>query len=138
MVVDDRARLRLHGRLRDVLGDEDANTLMDELGSLARDQSATRNDLLAVESRMRNDMSDLRGEFADLRGEFADLRVEFADLRADFGILRGEFGELRGEFGDLRAEVAERLEQHTRSMLVTVVGSMATIAGIAFGAARLG
>lgn len=46
--------------------------------------------------------------------------------------------ELRTDFADLKTTVAERLEDQTRHLMFGMIGSMATIAGIAFGAASLG
>ena len=131
MSVDDRARLQLHTRLGQVLGDETADTLMEELGSLGREQLATRSDVHKLGSELRVEMAELR---SDLTTDMAQLRT---DLTTDMARLRGEFGGLRGEFSGLRAEVAERLEAQTRTLLLAFVGMMASIGGLAFGAARL-
>jgi len=153
MSVDDRARLQLHTRLGQVLGDETADTLMEELGSLGREQLATRSDVHKLGSELRVEMAELRSDLTtdmaqlrtDLTTDMAQLRTDLTtdmaqlrtDLTTDMARLRGEFGGLRGEFSGLRAEVAERLEAQTRTLLLAFVGMMASIGGLAFGAARL-
>jgi predicted nuclease with TOPRIM domain len=106
MTVDDRTRLQLHRRLEEVLGAEEADTLMAHLPPVTWQDIATKQDLRTLGAELRGEMADLRtelrGEMAELRGE---LRGEMAELRGEFTELRGEFAGLRGEFAGLRAEV---------------------------------
>lgn len=69
MAVTDRAKLNLYKKLIEVLGQEDADTLMD----------------LVFEARARS----MRP------GHDTDLRVEIAALRAEVGELRAELARLR-------------------------------------------
>jgi hypothetical protein len=75
MAIDERARFALHTRLRDVLGEEEATTLMSGLAPRTWDEVATRQDLEALRADLRAEMADLRAEMAGLR---ADLRGEMA------------------------------------------------------------
>jgi hypothetical protein len=68
MAIDERARFALHSRLRDVLGEEEATTLMSGLAPRTWDEVAKREDLEALRADLRAEMADLR---ADLRGEMA-------------------------------------------------------------------
>ena len=73
MAVDERARHELHGRLDDVLGREEATTLMSLLRPVGWADVATKHDLDSLSSQLR---SELRGEIGQLRGEFhRDLGV---------------------------------------------------------------
>ncbi len=114
---------RLHERLHPLIGEEEADALLDEISPpdpitrewvrgelepfVTKDHLDLR--LEGLEGRLRGEMGELRGEMGELRGE----------LRGEMGELRGEMGELRGEIGKLDAKMAERFRQHT---IVTVVG----------------
>ena len=118
MAITDAQRHRLHQRLEETLGPDEANTLMEHLPPVGWADVATRRDLDAAtaltSSELQRSMAELRGEMADLsgklRGEMADLRGE---LRGEMADLRGELcgemadlrGELRGEMADLRGEL---------------------------------
>jgi predicted nucleic acid-binding Zn-ribbon protein len=127
MAIDERARYALHDRLRDVLGPEEATTLMAALEPLGWTDVARRGDL----TDLRGEMTELRGEMTDLRGEMtelgAELRGEMAELRAE---LRGEMAQLGGA---LRSEMAA----HTRTVVFAMIGTNATLVALAFAAARL-
>ena len=112
MSTNDKARLELHRRLEEVLGAEEASTLMSHIPPVTWDQVATKDDLRALEASLRSEISvsasGLRAEMADLRTEMAELRTE---LRTDMADLRTE---LRTEMADLRTDMADlRTELHT-------------------------
>ena len=80
MAVDERARHDLHGRLDDVLGREEATTLMSLLPPVGWADVATKHDLDSLRIELRAEIGQLRGE---LRGEIGQLRGEFhRDLAA--------------------------------------------------------
>ena len=80
MAVDERARHELHGRLDDVLGREEATTLMSLLPPVGWADVATKHDLDSLRIELRAEIGQLRGE---LRGEIGQLRGEFhRDLAA--------------------------------------------------------
>jgi hypothetical protein len=74
MAVDERARHELHGRLDDVLGREEATTLMSLLPPVGWADVATKHDLDSLRIELRAEIGQLRGE---LRGEIGQLRGEF-------------------------------------------------------------
>jgi predicted nucleic acid-binding Zn-ribbon protein len=138
MAIDERARYALHDRLRDVLGPEEATTLMAALEPLGWTDVARRGDL----TDLRGEMTELRGEMTDLRGEMtelgAELRGEMAELRAE---LRGEMAELRaelhGEMAQLGGALRSEMAAHTRTVVFAMIGTNATLVALAFAAARL-
>ena len=71
MSVDDRAKLNLYKKLIEVLGQEEADTLMD-LVFEARARSMRHGD---SEPDLRVEVAGLRAEVAELRGEIARLRA---------------------------------------------------------------
>jgi len=80
MAVDERARHELHGRLDDVLGREEATTLMSLLPPVGWADVTTKHDLDSLRIELRAEIGQLRGE---LRGEIGQLRGEFhRDLAA--------------------------------------------------------
>jgi hypothetical protein len=62
MAIDERTRHQLFLRLEEVLGDEDANTLMEHLPPVGWADVATKTDLLDLERRV-----DLRFELTEER-----------------------------------------------------------------------
>ena len=126
MAITDAQRHRLHQRLEETLGPDEANTLMEHLPPVGWADVATRRDLDAAtaltSSELQRSMAELRGEMADLSGK---LRGEMADLR---GELRGEMadlrGELCGEMADLRAEMHRGFRTQTLALTSIMFGML--------------
>ncbi|MBK9178589.1 MAG: hypothetical protein IPM45_03255 [Acidimicrobiales bacterium] len=78
MALTDAERLRLHRRLEEALGPDEAALLMTAVPPVGWSDLVTndvlRSELVLVRAELRGDMAELRGEFAELRGEFAELR----------------------------------------------------------------
>jgi hypothetical protein len=75
------------------------------------------------------------------RETLTDQRLSDLDKKVDEGFARvdGDIRELRGDVRDLRREMNERFESLNRSLIgaavavvVALIGSSATLAGIAF------
>ena len=62
MTVDERARHRLHRRLEEVLGTEEAGTLMAQLPPVPSQDLATKQDLEILRLATRQDLEILRHE----------------------------------------------------------------------------
>lgn len=156
MASEDRERRHLHERLEEALGGQAADHLLEGMAILEREQRTTAQavDLLRADmelgfANLRHEMAGLRGELrhemAELRGEMygamGELRHEMAEFRDD---LHGEVSGLRGEFLQLRADMFEvlheqgqRAESQFRTLLFAMLGTVLTVAAMAFGAASL-
>jgi hypothetical protein len=110
MAVDERSRHELYLRLEAVLGESEAQVLMEHLPPVGWADVVTKHDLR-------------------LELEALEHRLTAA-FRAD---LLHEVGNLNGRIDSIHTAI----QGQTRAMLFTMVGSLATISAIAFGAARL-
>jgi hypothetical protein len=79
MAVDDRARYALHNRLREVLGEDEATTLMAALSPFSWDEVATRADLERLRIELRGDTEALAGSLrSDMEALAGSLRGDMA------------------------------------------------------------
>lgn len=113
MAADEQTRQRVYARLRDVLGEEVATTLMSARPPFEWSEVATKTDLANLSSQLRGEMRELHGE------------------------LRGEMGELRGEMGRVEGRLYQAMMTQTRYYVATTVGAVLTTGALAFAAAGL-
>ncbi len=59
----------------------------DVLSSLITEKLATKDDIVSLENRMKQEFSDLKHEFSDLKQDFIHLRGEFNLVRWMLGFL---------------------------------------------------
>lgn len=132
MAISEESRHRLYGRLEEVLGEEQAATLMEHLPPVGWADVATRRDLDHLGGALRSEMAvlgtELRSEMAVLAGE---LRVEMAVLG---GELRVEMGAMESR---LRSDLA-RVRSDVRTLFLGLVGLQVSGAGLAVAVSRLG
>lgn len=112
MSIGQQRRLALYARLRDVLGSEQAETLMAFLDSIPTDEVATASAL-----------SELR-RYLEGRMDRLEERMDRLEERMD-------------RFDDKLDGFHAALRDQTRNFILANTTSMATLALIAFGAARL-
>ena len=141
MLVDEARRLALLSRLSEVLGEEEARTLIECLPPVRWEHLATKDDVRASEERIRTEMN---GKFALVDAEFARVHTRidglehkmdagFESLRGELAEIRGEVAEVRGEVAEVRGEVAFQMAKLTRTMVFIMSGFMLTIWGTMFG-----
>ncbi len=116
MAVDEGARHRLHRRLDEVLGRDEAETLMDHLRLLGEDDLARRGDVNAL----RGDLEDLevRNEREhEMLGRTITLTVEASEQRI--------LATVRGE-----------MNAQTRLLFFGMLGMNVTLVSLVFAAVR--
>ena len=125
MAMSEETRHRLHVRLEEVLGREEANALMEHLPPVGWADVATKRDLDMLAATTRSDIdklgTELRGEIANLR---AELKGDIAGLRTGTANLRAE---LKGDIANLRAELKGDLQALTFRLIMVMVALMAAL-----------
>ena len=141
MVLDERARHELFLRLEAVLGPESAETLMEMIPPVGWADVATKRDLDALEERM-----NLRFDLVEQRFDLVEQRFDLVEQR--FGMVDGRFEGMEQRFETLEQKLlaafrAELLAQsnvitaQTRTLLLANVGTVLSLATLAFGIAKL-
>lgn len=119
-MTSQQEQMTLQQKLRDVLGNGPAATLMSMLPS--SDELATKTDLIESGAVLRTEMAGLRTE---LKTEMADVGTE---LRTGMAELRVEMAGVRSEVASLRQEM--ELKYATRDDLFAIIdGFNDTMAG---------
>ncbi|MBA2528531.1 MAG: hypothetical protein H0V19_00975 [Euzebyales bacterium] len=126
MAVDERSRNALYVRLTQLLGEEDAGTLMEHLPPAGWSDVAMRADLEHFQAATRADMEGLRTE----------LQTGMGHLRTEL-LARMETLEQR-LLAAFRGELVAAVTAQTRAIMFALVGSTATVGGLAVVAARAG
>lgn len=123
MAIDERARHELHRKLEEVLGPEEAATLMSHLPPVGWADVATKHDLAQLEERV-----NMRFDMVDRRFEAIDQRFDSMEERID-----GKLAQLEGRIYD---RMAQQSATFLRATVLSVVGSVLTVSSLVF-AARL-
>ena len=143
MTTTEAERLRLLQRLEEVLGPDEATTLMDHLPPLGWNDVATKHDLAANRVLTKSDLDLGLAEFRIEMGEFkrelsdelagfrADIRGEMADFRDE---MRGEMvdfrDEIRRDMADLRSEMHIGFRNQTLAMVSIMFAMLAIYTGL--------
>ena len=122
MSASEQKRHRLRSRLIEILGEEEAEVLMDSLPPVYWHDLATKEDMKAaqeardaLEDRLRTEMD---GKFAEMNGKFAAF---VAEVRGEFANVYAEFKTLRAENKEFRGEMALQLAKQTRTIVFTML-----------------
>jgi hypothetical protein len=139
MTIDEGKRHRLHQRLGEVLGPDDATTLMERLPPAGWADVATKDDVAALGVELRGEMARLGGE---LRLEIAGLRTEVHDeiagLRTEVhGEIAGLRTEVHDEIAGLRTEMHRELHALTWRFVTALVTAMVAFGGVVIAAVKL-
>ena len=143
MTMSEESRHRLYRRLEDVLGPEEAATLMEHVPPVSASELVT-SDVLRGEMALFR--SEFRAEFAEFRTEMrtewaefrAGMQQDFAEFRAEMRTEWAEFrAEMRQEFADFRAEIRTTVKDQTRTILLSLVGLQISAAGLVVAVSHL-
>ena len=127
MAIDERQRHLLHEKLDDVIGPDEAATLMAHLPPVGWADVARRSDLDHLGER-------LRAEFrSGLDGLRVEMHRELGGVHQEFGGVRKEIGEVRKEIGGVRTEIVAG----NRQMVLAIIASQFTAVSLAFAAMSL-
>jgi len=162
MTASERERHELAAKLEELLGPDQAATLMEHLPPMRWDALARQGDLLALRSDvdgLRHDVDGLRHDVDGLRHDVDGLRHDVDGLRHDVDGFKGELHDLRTEMtrtndridhltevmelrfeslGDrITAHVAERVDSQTKLLVFSLLGAVLTSTAIALGANAL-
>ena len=127
-------------RLIEVLGEEEAETLMDSLPPVVWNQLATKDDLGALEKRLMSAMDTRLAEFkSEIRDELAEFKSETRDGLAEFkSEIRDELTEFKSEtrvgLADQKGEWKTELARNTRTIVLSFVGIAVGMLGAMLGA----
>ena len=128
--IGEERRVVLINRLSEVLGKEEARTLMESLPPVYWHDLATKDDVRAGEDRLRTEMnskfSKVHAEFAKVHAEFAKVYAEFANIRTE---MTAEFKTLRAENKEFQGEIALQLAKQMRTTVFTLIGLAVPILG---------
>ncbi len=128
--IGEERRWALMGRLCEVLGEEEARTLMESLPPVAWDRIATKDDIFLLKGDIRASEDRLRteihAEFTKIYAEFTKVYAEFANIRTETA---AEFKMLRAENKEIRGEMALQFAKQTRTMVFTMLGLAMPILG---------
>ena len=128
MAIDEAARHRLHAKLEQVIGAEEAAILMSQLPSAGWPDLATEKDVSQLGYALRTEMNALGYALRTEMNALGDsLRGEMNALE---GRLRGEMNALGNQLRTEMERLATRLIMWTSSMIVAAVG-------LAFAAGRI-
>lgn len=107
--IGEDKRLALMNRLTEALGEEEAKTLMESLPPVLWTHLVTKDDLHALEHRLRTDFN----------GQFAQLN---AKIDGGFAKIESRFAKVDAAFESHRAESTLQLAKQTRAMVITLIG----------------
>lgn len=110
MTATDTKRFELHQYLRQQMGTEMADTLMEHLPPSGWSDLARTSDLAQIKTELQVEIADLR----------AELKRDIADLRA----------ELKGDIADLRNEMVDRFAAQTKWFLGFMITNIAAMTAL--------
>ena len=132
--VSEGRRLALLNRMREVLGEEEARTLMENLPPVNWHDLATKDDLKTINKAIEANKAAIEANKAAIEASEQRLRVEmhaeFANFRTETS---AEFKTLRAENKEHRGEVALQFAKQTRMMVFTMLGLTVPISGAILG-----
>ena len=133
--------MTLLNRLIETLGEEEAKTLMESLPPVMWTHLATKDDLRALEERLRAEFNGkfaiILGELAKIQGRFDLIDGKFASIDGRFALVDGEFAKVEGSFtelsGHMSLEIAKAIRTMVFAMMAFSVAIIGTVLGVGLG-----
>ena len=116
MPASEQKRLALRNRLIEVLGEEEAEVLMESLPPFDWHKLATKEDLSVLEGKIEANKAAIEASEERLRTE---MDAGFANIRTE---MDGKFAKVDAEFTKLRGDMALQFARQTRTMVFTMLG----------------
>lgn len=114
MSVDERSRHQLFSHLDQVLGEEDAATLIEHLPPVGWADVATKPDLDALEFRLDQRFVGVDQQFSSVYQQFASVDQRFVGVDQQFASVDRQFASLRELMDERFASVDHRLVDHEK------------------------
>ena len=138
MTITDESRFHLHRRLAEVLGSEEASTLMEHLPPVGWADVATRRDLDHAGAVLD---ANLDARFAQIDIRFAQIDARFAqfdaNLEARFAQIDTRFAQIDARFAQFDTRLAELRADLSRQMLATTLAANSVLVALVFAITRL-
>ena len=131
MAATQAQRAALYASLVDLMGEEAADTLMDQLPPTGWDQMATKEDLAGVELRLQAAfaaaMAEINAKFAEIDGRFAEINGSIIETNGRITETNADLRvEMHKGFAEAAKERAEIIKSQAKQLYVIV----ATIAAV--------
>ena len=118
MAATQSQRAALYASLVDSMGEEAADTLMDQLPPSGWDQMATKEDLAGVEQRLQASLAvasaETNAKFVEVNAQFAEMSAKFAESHAALQVA------MHDGFAQAAKERAEIIKVQARQLYVIV------------------
>ena len=128
MAATQAQRAALYTRLVDSMGDEAAETLMDQLPPSGWDQMATKDDLAGVEQRLQASLAVLA---AETNAKFAESHTKLVESHAGLLVAMHEgFAQAAKERAEIIKAQAEMIKVQAKQLYVIVAAIVAATISI--------
>ena len=118
LTIAEHDRWLLHNRLRDVIGSQEADILMEHLPPAGWNHLATKQDLELTTALLRQDLqSEISGFRQELKSEMSEVRLE---LKTEISAVRLE---LKSEIADVRVEMERGFRSQTWKMVTSMIAT---------------
>lgn len=119
MVITEKQRHELFTRAEEVLGADEAATMMELIGPMAWSDLAKDADLRAV-----------NGDVVALQQDMTVLKVDVAGLKVDVAGLRVDVAGLKTDLATFRVDVERQFSLMTRTFVTWLLASQTTLVGL--------
>ncbi|MGX9730780.1 hypothetical protein ACWYXO_09135 [Janthinobacterium aestuarii] len=121
--------------MEDCTMDEQVNTLGKDMAGVKLDVADLKVDVAGI----KVDVAGLKTDVAGLKVDVADLKTDVAGLKTDVTVLTTDVSSLKLDLAVVRSNYATRSDvaEAKSTVILSCVGTMIALAGVAFAVARL-